>query len=414
MKNEQDNAKQSGDLMAVEEKGEIDESIRKAQASDAKNITEAFLSEYEKYYGKYVDDGKLEDFLSTMNEEVDAELDDIPEEWDIADWESDEDPELVETVENSNGEFVGVGAIKFQDNLAELGSTIIREDKRGVVSEASGRTVYDELFKDRLDKAGQMVEDQDSPVDIVYTQLLADKSGATQHVADKHGFAVTGVYDKKFPLAYKGKGRVTVVDMIWADSHIENDQEEVYVPESARDIVDTAVDNINAKRSSGLEPITRRTVTDNSDHVDRSYDVKPKAVGDPMNFAEIEIVENKDGDHSWNEVLEEIGQAQSQIQDSEEDADYWIGLTLDANSPYLPSAAEEFEELGFEYAGFNPGKIDHGEENRDALEMQYRPSKETYEKQFVKEAADFIRDTGMEHEDTDASTGYDSTELLEI
>lgn|GEM_PF-2009681 len=400
--------------MAVEgELEEVDETIRKAKPSDAKNITEAFLNEYEKYYGKFVNSTELEQFLSVMNSEID-DIEDIPDEWGIEDWESEMAPELVETVEDSSGEFIGVGAVKFQDNLAELGSTIISEDRRGAVSEASGRKVYDELFVDRLDKTSRMVEDESSPVDIVHTQLLADKSGATQHVADKNDFAVTGVYDKKFPMAYKGKGRVTVVDMIWADSHIENDQQQVYVPEHVEDVVNTARDNINAKRSDHLEPISRETFSESVDHTERNYKVKSKAVGDPMNFAEIEIVQDDKGDFTWNDVLNEIGNTQSKIQDGEEDEDYWTGLTLDANNPYLPSAAMEFEEMGFECAGFNPGKIDAGDENRDALEMQYRPSTESYEKQFVNEAADFIRDTGMEHEDLEASTGYESTEVLEI
>lgn len=401
--------------MAVEgELEKVDETIRKAKPSDAKNITEAFLNEYEKYYGKFVNSTELEQFLSVMNSEIDADIDDIPDEWGIEEWESEMAPELVETVEDSSDEFIGVGTVKFQDNLAELGSTIIREDRRGAVSEASGRKVYDEIFVDRLDKTGRMVEDESSPVDIVYTQLLADKSGATQHVADKNDFAVTGVYDKKFPMAYKGKGRVTIVDMIWADSHIENDQQQVYVPEHVEDVVTTARDNINAKRSDHLEPISRETSSESVDHTERNYKVKPKAVGDPMNFAEIEIIQDDEGEFTWNDVLDQIGNTQSKIQESEEDEDYWVGLTLDANNPYLPSAATEFEEMGFEYAGFNPGKIDAGDENKDALEMQYRPSTESYEKQFVNEAADFIRDTGMEHEETEASTGYESTEVLEI
>ena len=393
----------------------VDENIRDARPEDAEDITEAFQNEYEKYYGKYVDSEDLEAFLEEMGDELrDVDFEDIPEDWDVPEWSSEKDPELVRTVEDSDGEFLGVGAIKFQDNLAELGSTIIKEDMRGNISENTGKKVYGQLFVDRLETAGNMVNDPESPVDIVYTQLLADKSAATQHVADKNNFAVTGVYDKKFPMAYRGKGRVTVVDMIWADSHIENNQEQVYVPEAAKDIVTTATDNINAKRSDDLEQITRTPITDHTSHEDRSYKVKPKAVGDPMNFAEIEIVEDEAGDYSWNDVLDEIGDAQSQIQDGEEDEDYWVGLTLDANSPYLPSAAEELEGLGFEYAGFNPGKIDAGEENRDALEMQYRPSTEAYEKQFVNEAADFIRDTGMTHENGEASTEYETSELLEI
>lgn len=403
--------------MALDETGTelVDENIRLSRPEDAENITEAFNNEYEKYYGKYVDSDELEAFLKVMQDELEGlDLEEIADEWTPDEWSSESDPEIVQTVEDSNQDFVGVGAIKFQDNLAELGSTIIKESERGNRSERTGRKIYDDLFADRLDTAGAMVEDVGTPVDIVYTQLLADKSAATQHVADKHDFAVTGVYDKKFPMAYKGKGRVTVVDMIWADSHIENNQEQVYVPEAAEDIVTNARDNINAKRSEGLEEITRTVNTEYTGHDDRSYKVKPKAVGDPMNFAEIQIVEDEQGEYSWNDVLQEIGEAQSQIQENEEDEDYWVGLTLDANSPFLPSAAEELEESGFEYAGFNPGKIDAGEENRDALEMQYRPSTETYEKQFVNEAADFIRDTGMSHENGEASTDYETSELLEI
>ncbi len=401
--------------MVLEEKTEIDESIRLAKPEDAEDITEAFKAEYENYYGKYVNSEELSRFIEVMRDELDeGSIDDLPDEWSIEAWKAEEAPEVVQTVEDSDGEFVGVGAIKFQDNLAELGSTIIKQDRRGTVSSDTGRTVYDELFKDRLDTSAKMIEAEDSPVDIAYTQLLADVSAATQHVADKHGFAVTGVYDKKFPLAYPTKGRVTVVDMIWADSHIENNQEEVYVPEAAEDTVLTALDNINAKRSSGLEKITRTVDTEESSHRDRQYEIKPKAVGDPMNFAEIQITEASNGGSTWDEVLKEIGEAQAEIQDGEDDEDYWIGLTLDANNAYLPSAAEEFEDMGFEYAGFNPGKIDAGEENRDVLEMQYRPSTETYRKQFVEEAADFIRNTGMSHEDAEGSTDYETSELLEI
>lgn len=401
-------------MSTEDELREIRENIRLSRPEDAEKITETFKNEYEKYYGKYVNTDDLEAFLDVMQHQIDADVDSIPDEWDVSDWDAEDSPEIVQTVEKNDGEFIGVGAIKLQDNLAELGSTIIRKDARGLVSERSQRKVYDELFADRLDTSRKMVEDDESPVDIVYTQLLADKSAATQHVADKHGFAVTGVYDKKFPLAYPDKGRVTVVDMIWADSHIENEQEEVYAPKKAAGVVQTALDNINSKRSSELDRISRTVEEGPGDHAERSYSVKPKTVGDPMNFAEIQIVEDAEGDFSWSDVLQEIGYAQSQIQEDNDDEDYWVGLTLDANSPYLTGAAEEFEELGFEYAGFNPRKIDTGDENRDALEMQYRPAKDSYVKQFVNEAADFIRDTGMEHRDAEASTGYSTSEALEI
>lgn len=385
----------------------LNKNIRFSRPEDAEKITEAFKNEYEDYYGMYVNTSELEEFLYEMNQKL--EESDRPEEI-RNNWYMESGPEIVETVEN-NGEFVGVGAIKLKDNLAELGSTIICEDDRGLKT-IEGDSVYDELFQERLDLARQMVENPDNPTEIVYTQLLADKSAATQHVADKHDFAVTGVYDKKFPLAYEDKGRVTVVDMLWSDSNIENNQEKVYVPETAEEIVRTAQNNINEKRNRSLEEITRTVSTDYSSHEDRNYKVKPKIVGAPMNFAELQVIEDSEGNYAWSDMLSEISKAQEQI-DNEED-DYWVGLTLDANSLYLPTAAEELEEFGFEYAGFNPGKIDSGNEDLDALEMQYRPSTETYEKQFVNEAAEFIRDTGMNHRETSNSTGHESSEVLEI
>lgn len=386
---------------------QLNKTIRPSRPEDAENITEAFKNEYEDYYGMYVNSSELEKFLHEMNQRL-GEADrpgTIRENWDL-----DAGPELVQTVEN-NGDFVGVGALKLKDNLAELGSTIICEKDRGLKT-SEGDSMYDELFSKRLNTAEQMVSHPGDPTEIIYTQLLADKSAATQHVADKHDFAVTGVYDKKFPMAYKDKGRVTVVDMLWADSDIENNQELVYVPENAERIVETAMENINAKRGAELDKISRTVSTTSSGHEDRSYSVKPKVVGDPMNFAEIQIMDDPQGNYNLHDVLGQISAAQQELDQGQED--YWIGLTLDANNDYLPALTEELGEFGFEYAGFNPGKIKRQTNVRDALEMQYRPSTETYEKQFVNEAAEFIRETGMSHSETEKSTGHKSSEVLEI
>lgn len=357
----------------------------------------------------YVNQSELEDFIGEVENAVESFS--RPDEIRV-EWGDDRDPEIIEVVEN-DGEFMGAGALKFQDNLLELGSTIITPEYRKSRT-PQGDSVYDELFADRLDIAREMVEDPKDPADIIYTQLLADRSAATQHTADKHDFAVTGVYDKKFPLAYKDKGRVTVVDMLWADSNIENNQDTVYTPESAEFIVNSALDNINDKRSSGLENIDRTVSTQSHRHQDKNYRIKPKVVEDPMNFAEIEIVETETGEYTWDEVLQQISEAQETLQENEHDADYWVGLTLDANSPFIPTAAEELESYGFEYCGFNPGKIDLNGENKDALEMQYRPSDEGFEKQFVDEAAQFIRETGMGYSETESITGYNSSQVLEV
>ncbi|MFO7794178.1 MAG: hypothetical protein R6V35_04355 [Candidatus Nanohaloarchaea archaeon] len=389
---------------------QIDPIIRLSRPEEAENITETFIEEYLDYYGMYVNSDLLEEFLNDMNDQLRGA--EKPEEI-RAGWDRQENPEIVRTVEN-NDEFLGVGSLKLQDNLLELGSTIIDPEYRNSRT-PSDNSVYDELFMNRLETAKDMVSRPEPQSEIIYTQLLADKSAATQHTADKHDFAVTGVYDKKFPQAYEGKGRVTVVDMLWADSLIENDQSEVYVPEEAEDIVELSRENINSKRSEGLERIERTINNSGSDHRDGSYKVKPKVVEDPMNFAEIEIVESEMGNYTWEDVMDEISAAEERLENSgSESNDYWIGLTLDANSDYLPGAATLLEGEGFEYCGFNPGKIDFNGENRDALEMQYRPSKERIEKEFVEEAAEFIRGTGMAAEETASETDYSNSEIIAI
>jgi hypothetical protein len=376
----------------------VEPDIQTAEPEHAEKIVDAFNDEYVKYYGKYVDTEALTEFISEMPEEVDPE--NPPEEmvWAVEDEEEDS--------------FVGAGAIKFQDNLAELGSTIIVPEYRKSKT-PEGQGVYDRLFEERLDEAAEL-KSRDA-VDLVNTQLLADKSAATQHTADKHDFAVTGVYDKKFPVAYEGKGRVTVVDMLWADSRIENSQEEVYAPEEAEGLVNSALENIEDKRDEHLEDITREVLSESENREGQSYSVKSKAVDkpkdDPMNFAEISVVADDEGDYSWDDVMYEIVDAQSQIDDGE---DFWVGISLDANNPAGMDAAQHLHQLGFEYAGFNPGKLEAGEEKRDALELQYRPSDETYVKQFVNEAAEFMDEAGIPYSDAEEETDYKSSQALEV
>ncbi len=376
---------------------------RDADPADAEKIVSAFVEEYVKYYGKYVDQNELEEFISGMNEDLND------------DRKPEEKIRTVEAIEDGEGRFIGSGAIKFQDNLAELGSTIIAGKYRGKKN-SGGNGIYHELFRDRHEDVKDMIEDDEDPVELAYTQLLADKSAATQHTADKHNYAVTGIYHKKFPVAYEGKGRATVVDMLWADSDIENQQEEVYVSEEVEDVVQAALENINNKKTE-TEDISREIINESRTRGESSYRMKSKAVDepedDPMNFAEIEVTVDVSSDYSWDDVMEEIEKAEKQIEN--EEGDYWVGVSLDVNSPVGADAAEALQEQGFEYAGFNPGKLDAGEENRDALELQYCPDDETYVKQFVNEAAEFMERTGMNFENPeDVDTDYEKSEALRI
>lgn len=384
--------------MTGNENTRIKANIGKASQKHAQNIVDAFVDEYVKYYGKYVDANKLEQFIGDMPDNIDTE--NLPE-------------EMLWTVEDeTKGDFVGAGAIKFDDNLAELGSTIILPDYRKSVT-PEGRGVYDKLFGERVKTAAELKEE--GAVDLVNTQLLADKSAATQHTADKHGFAVTGIYNKKFPTAYEGKGRVTVVDMLWADSRISNTQDEIYVPEKAEGLVSSALDNIQNKRGDGLEEITRRVLNESEPKGNQMYSVRSKEVdkpeGDPMNFAEVSVIADDEGDYTWGGVLREISDSQRAVRQGD---DFWVGVSLDTNNPSGMDAAQYLHDLGFEYVGFNPGKLDAGEESQDALELQYCPSIRKHSKQFVDEAAQLLNESSLEYKNADEETGYDSSQALEV
>lgn len=389
---------------------EIDESIRNSKPKDAEAITSTFSDEYKNYYGKFVDPAALENFLEEMKLQIQEteDLNSVNQEWSADDCQ----PELVRTMETSEEDFMGVSAIKFQENLAEIGSTIIQDEYRGSMSKQNEGTVYNQLFDDNMEIAEQLVEMDDNPVETIYTQLLVDESAATQHVAHKNDFAVTGIYDNKFPPAYEGKGRVTIVDMLWAESGIENNLEEVYVPEEAADLVETSIDNINQKRER--EEIQREIETSGNSHKDRSFSIKPKIVGDPMNFAEIKVIQTDSGDYSWEDLIHQIARAENSLKECEGDEDYWIGLSLDANEEYLSTAAEALEDQGFDYGGFNPGKLELGDEKRDSLEMQLRPSNQKYEKQFIDEAVEYLEEMGLQHENPEKTTDFPDSDILRV
>lgn len=369
--------------------------IRNSDPEDAGPITREFENEYVDYYGKFVDEPELREFIDGMLNDLDR---------------GEKPDEILRTVlDADNDEFIGVGSIKLNGDRAELGSTIIEPEMRGRKAE-TGNKIYDELFQNRLDTVRNMIEDPTDDIRKAHTQLLADKSAATQNVADRYNFGVTGVYDSKFPTAYEGKGRVTVVDMYWGDSDFGN-QQQVYVPSDGLDMVEAALSNINEKRSKDRAPVTREKTTEGWETESR-YSVKSKVVGDPMNFAEIEVVHDEDGSYSWGELLEEVESVESRIGDEEHD--YWIGISVDANHPESIDTVQSLRNhLGMEYAGFNPGKIDYGGDRRDSVELQDR-WQERFEKQFIREAARFLKNTGIEPEDSNLTTDYDNSVYLEI
>ncbi|MFQ3275285.1 MAG: hypothetical protein ACI9LV_000165 [Candidatus Nanohaloarchaea archaeon] len=373
----------------------VNAQIRHSKPEDAEPITEEFKDEYVDYYGKFVDEPELRDFIDEMHNDLDR---------------GEQPEEILRTVIDADSEeFIGVGSIKLNGDRAELGSTIIEPEMRGRKAE-TGNKIYDELFQNRLDTVRNMIEDPTEDITKAHTQLLADKSAATQNVADRYGFGVTGVYDSKFPTAYEGKGRVTVVDMYWGDSDF-GEQEEVYVPSDGLNMVESALSNINEKRSHDRAPVTRETTTEGWETESR-YSVKSKVVGEPMNFAEIEVVHDEYGSYTWDELLEEVESVENDIGDEEHD--YWIGISVDANHPESIETVQSLKDrLGMDYAGFNPGKIEYGGEKKDSIELQDR-WEERFEKQFIREAAQFLKTTGIEPEDSNLTTDYNNSVYLEI
>lgn len=127
----------------------IETQINHAAPDVAGDVVSAFNEEYEKYYGMYVDQNKLEEFLTEMNRDLENGI--RPE-------------EDVRSVRDSEGNFIGVGAIKFQDNRAELGSTIIVPEYRSAEN-TDGDGVYEELFDSRHEDIEEMIKDEEDPID---------------------------------------------------------------------------------------------------------------------------------------------------------------------------------------------------------------------------------------------------------
>jgi len=390
----------------------LDTSVEPALEKDAEAIVDAFDNEYVKYYGKYSEASRLERF-------IDQEM---PESFHVEDQIPDE---LLWSVRSESLDLLGAGALKFDNRTAELGSTIIFPEYRNKTTETEDGDkigVYEDLFSHRLDKAMNLKEND--LVDVVNTQLLADKTAATQHVADKQGFVVTGIYNRKFPVAYQDKGRVTVVDMICSDSRINN-KEKVYLPEDLRrpddqSIIEYMTGRINQERSNSLDPFSRLVSYDQSDHRLENYRIDSKAVDkpeeNPMNFAEVSIVRDSDAENTWEDVLDEIGGVQKRVQNG--DDDYWVGISLDANGPYSPSAAEELKEFGFEYAGFNPAKLGSKGDRKDSLEMQYNPTEREDVKQFIPCVKQLMDKIGLDYSTEDIpeceKTGYSESEAVRV
>lgn len=347
--------------------------IREAEKVDVQNIVEMFDREYDTYFGKYIEEEQLTEHINEMPSE---------EEFVNQASAGEEPEELVVVIED--GEFIGSGGLEAQSDRMELKSTMVKDDRRK--ERVEGRTGYERLFERRLEHAEGVIESDEGPA-IAYTQPVSAKTAGTQHVASKNGFVPTGLYDNKYFEVYPGRGRVSVVNMVYANSDFETSGE-LYLPQEVHTTAEQVVESINKERSDRLEDIERE-VTDGE--YSGEYSVSCEVLPEPFNIADIKIKTSGNG-RSLESVIDEIGRIEETLQEHEDD--YWMKACLDAESPMAVEAANELKDYGFDYAGINLDSID----GRDALEMQKRPGP-MKERQFIPSVMELINSLGIDYEE---------------
>lgn len=363
--------------------------IREADKKDAVEIVEMVSSEYDTYFGMYVEEDQLKSHIGDMPNREEfiqqASRGGSPE-------------ELVIVVEDDG--FIGSGGLEEQGNRLELKSTMVRDDRRK--ERIDGRTGYERLFEERLEAAEEILESDEGP-DIAYTQPVSAKTAGTQHVASKKGFVPTAVYDNKYFEVYPDRGRVSVVNMVYADSDFEPSGE-LYLPREVHEASEQIIESINDERSEGSEDIDRDVSGGN---YEGEYSVSYEVLPEPFNIADIKLKPSENG-QSLDSIIQEVQQIEEELE--EHGDDYWMKASLEAESPLSVEAGEELQEYGFDYAGINLDSID----GKDALEMQKRPGP-MKERQFIPSVLELIENLGINYEgETKRDSDYDNSRYISI
>ena len=362
--------------------------VREAEQSDAEDIVEMFNEEYDTYFGKFVEEEELKGHVDHMPREEEfvdqAAKGEVPE-------------ELVVVLED--GDFIGSGGLEVQDNRLELKSTMVRKDRRK--ERIDGCTGYEKLFDDRLEDAEEIIRSEEGP-GIAYTQPVSAKTAGTQHVASKKGFVPTSVYDNKYFEVYPDRGRVSVVNMVYADSDFD-DSGDLHLPQDIHEAGENIISSINSQRSEDLDKVERQI---KQEDYNGSYSLTCETLPEPFNIADIKIKPSENG-KSLDSVVEEIECIEEELR--EHGDDYWMKASLDAESPLASEAAEELREHGFEYAGINLDYMD----GRDALEMQRRPGP-MKERQFISPVLELIEELGIDYGDAERASNYGGSTYVSI
>ncbi|MFB6345413.1 MAG: hypothetical protein ABEK50_06545 [bacterium] len=367
--------------------------IRYARPDDAPDVVRTFRQEFEEYFPYYVEEDKNRSFLRRMQRDL----------------EGDGRPEEIVLVLEYEDEHAGVGAVKLQDHRIELGSTILRPKFRGETLE-DGQSLFERFAMRGIEIAVNRVQNDSEPARMIYSELLADQSALTQYAMSRVDFGVTGIYDKKKMTVYSEKGRGTLVDQLWADSRIPTDNRKVYLPPEKHDLVKLVLKNLNEKRSD--DPIERDLSDGDIDPGNQRFQVEKSVEGEPINKAELQVTVSDSGNYDWSDVLKELSETQNNL-DNDED-DYWIGLSLDANHPSARGSIEELQDVGFDVVGFNPARLQKDQQLRDAFELQYSPDSCCYVTHFTHEAAKLVRESDLCYKIPEIITEYDTSEALAV
>jgi hypothetical protein len=362
--------------------------VREAEQSDVEDVIEMFNQEYDTYFGKFVEE-----------EELKGHIDSMPNEEEFVDQAAKGEVPVELVVVLSDGDFVGSGSLEVQDDRVELKSTMVREERRQ--ERVDGSTGYEKLFDVRLADAEEIISSEEGP-DIAYTQPVSAKTAGTQHVASKKGFVPTGVYDNKYFEVYPGRGRVSVLNMVYADSNFETSSE-LHLPEEFHEAAEHIIGSINDERSDDLEEVERQIM--NEDY-NGQYSVRYEILPEPFNIADIKI-QPSENRQSLESVVEEIEDIDNELK--EHGDDYWMKASLDAESPMASEAAEELRNYGFDYSGL---KLDSFN-GRETLELQKRPGPKK-DRQFISPVLKLIEQLGLEYGEAVRESDYQGSRYVSI
>lgn len=326
--------------------------IREATPDDADAITNIFQTIYDSYqYDDYTDPSRLRKTLLSNDSTKVFVIELVP-------------GQVVAKTHVPSPRVVGTGSVSFtcRKHVASLTSAAILPQYQGL--ECDGQSAYEELLTVRLRHA------HEAGAAVVQTEANSSKHAKTQHQFNKHGFVPVGILRGRYPEAFTGHGRESVVVMIDPNSRFQRtssqygDSPDLYIPSAGREFVEKVLSDINTRRNR--DPV-KRTVIDSEQSLDRTSPGFTKCVVSrhiDAGSAEYKVLSG--GELRMDELYAELNSVSSGS-----DIDH-VSVTFNGNEPSTAPMAAHLLENGFSLAAFVPGGFctDSGSSG-DLFALQY-------------------------------------------